>query len=285
MSDPKKTRRRKRIQKRRSFPFSDTNWRRVFVGTATVAFCATAAVTTVLWTNGWIPEQITRAQENLYGMTADAGLKVQDVLVEGRNRTKAAAILTKLDVERGTPILAFSPEEAKLKIEALPWVKQAVVERRLPNVIYVNLIEREPLALWQQDGVLHVIDQEGDVIESSKASNFAKLPLIVGSDAPSYAREILALLESEPELGGQVEAAVRVSGRRWNIRLNNGVDVQLPEENPEAAWSFFARIEREEGVLERDVVLVDLRLRDRLIVRTSSGAAKDKGQVVKGEKT
>ncbi|OUS13584.1 hypothetical protein A9Q97_04765 [Rhodospirillales bacterium 47_12_T64] len=218
-------------------------------------------------------------------MTADAGLSVEDVLVEGRKRTNAAAILNTLDVERGTPILAFSPSSAKAEIEKLPWVKQAIVERRLPNVIYVQLIERQPLALWQKEGILHVIDQNGEVIPKAKATKFASLPLIVGPDAPDHAREILALIESEPDLGTQVKAAVRVSGRRWNIRLNNGVDVQLPEEDPTDAWSFFARIEREEGVLERDVVLVDLRLRDRLIVRTSGGTAKDKTKSVKGKKT
>ncbi|WP_419905692.1 cell division protein FtsQ/DivIB [Kiloniella sp.] len=281
----KTQRRRKRTQNRSKFPFGDTNWRRVFIGTAAGTTLALVGLTTVLWTNGWIPGKINLAENNFYGLTADAGLSIEDVLVEGRKRTNAKAILDKLDVERGTPILSFSPSDAKDEIERLPWIKKAIVERRLPNVIYVQLVERQPLALWQQAGILHVIDQSGEVIPNAKASKFSSLPLIVGPDAPDHAKEILALIESEPELGTQVKAAVRVSGRRWNIRLNNGVDVQLPEEDPTDAWSFFARIEREEGVLERDVVLVDLRLRDRLIVRTSGGTAKDRKKTVKGKKT
>ncbi len=281
----KTKRRRKRSQKRSKLPFGDTNWRRVFLCTAVGSLIAVVGLTTVLWTNGWIPGKISLAVDNFHGMTADAGLSVEDVLVEGRKRTNAKAILNKLDVERGTPILSFSPSEAKAKIELLPWVKQAIVERRLPNVIYVQLTERQPLALWQQEGVLHVIDQSGEVIPTAKAAKFSSLPLIVGPDAPDHAKEILSLIASEPDLGTQVKAAVRVSGRRWNIRLNNGVDVQLPEEDPTDAWSFFARIEREEGVLERDVVLVDLRSRDRLIVRTSGGSAKDRKITTKGKKT
>ena len=286
MSNNKKTtRRRKRPQKRSKLPFRDTNWRKVFWGTTAGSFVATIGLVTVLWTNGWIPEKIDQGMEEFHGMMADAGLSVEDVLVEGRKRSNAAAILSKLDVERGTPILSFSPEQAKADLEELPWVKRAIVERRLPDVIYVSLEEREPLALWQAEGVLHVIDQSGEVITSAKASKFSKLPLIVGPDAPDHAREVLALIESEPELGNRVKAAVRVSGRRWNIRLNNGVDVQLPEEDANDAWSFFARIERDEGVLERDVIVVDLRLRDRLIVRTSGGSEKNKTKKVKGKQT
>ncbi|MFD2206345.1 cell division protein FtsQ/DivIB [Kiloniella antarctica] len=278
-------RRRNRKQKRSKLPFGDTNWRRVFIGTGIGSIFAIACLVTVLWTNGWIPGQINLAVDDFHDMTAKAGLSVEDVLVEGRKRTNAKAILNKLDVERGTPILSFSPEDAKAEIELLPWVEYAIVERRLPNVIYVQLTERQPLALWQQEGVLHVIDQNGAVIPTAKAKRFSTLPLIVGPDAPDHAKEILALIASEPDLGTKVKAAVRVSGRRWNIRLNNGVDVQLPEVDPTDAWSFFARIEREEGVLERDVILVDLRSRDRLIVRTSGGSAKDRKINTKGKKT
>ena len=281
----KTNRRRKRKQKRSRIPFGDTNWRKIFIGTTIGSIVAAVGLLTVLWTNGWIPGKIALGVDNFYAMTADAGFSIDDVLVEGRNRSNAAAILGRLDVERGTPIFSFSPEQAKASIEELPWVRQATVERRLPNIIFVRLTERQPLALWQQKGVLHVIDQAGEIIPSAEAAKFTSLPLIVGPDAPENAREILAIIESEPELGSLVTAAVRVSGRRWNIRLSNGVDVQLPEEDATGAWSFFARIEREEGVLERDVILVDLRLRDRLIVRTSGGAKKDRTKSVKGKKT
>ena len=65
------------------------------------------------------------------------------------------------------------------------------------------------------------------------------------------------------------EFAVRVGGRRWNLRFHGGTDVRLPETGAAEAWAQFARIERQHGVLQRDVDSIDLRLPDRLVVRTA----------------
>src|SRR5690348_13037155 len=81
--------------------------------------------------------------------TARLGLVVTDIRVEGRETTDRETILTALGARPGTPILAMSPRRAKEQLETLPWVRSAVVERRLPDTLYVRLIERRPLALWQ----------------------------------------------------------------------------------------------------------------------------------------
>ncbi|MCH7555160.1 MAG: cell division protein FtsQ, partial [Proteobacteria bacterium] len=56
-------------------------------------------------------------------------------------------------------------------------------------------------------------------------------------------------------------------GRRWNLRLDNGVDVELPEAGINAAWRRLADIERRHRLLSRDITAIDLRLPDRLVVR------------------
>ena len=68
----------------------------------------------------------------------------------------------------------------------------------------------------------------------------------------------------------KVRAAVRVSGRRWTLTLANGIDVQLPEDDPAGAWVRLAEYERQHKVLARDVEVLDLRLPDRLIVRKAA---------------
>ena len=80
------------------------------------------------------------------------------------------------------------------------------------------------------------------------------------------------MLARQPELQSVVTAAVRVSDRRWNLRLNGGIDVQLPEDSAAEAWDQLARMQREHQLLQKDVVLIDLRLPDRMIVRTANGA-------------
>lgn len=238
---------------------------------AAVLVAAGLGGATWLWTSGAVERQVARFGDALLRTTAGSGFKVAEVLVEGRNRTARSTLLEILDVARGAPILAFDPHAARHRLQALPWVARASVERRLPDLIYVRLQEREPIALWQERGRLSVIDDAGEVIDGAAPEAFAHLPVLVGPDAPAHAAALLGMLAAEPDLGAKVIAAVRVQGRRWNLRLDNGVDVRLPEDGPGAAWAQLARIQREHGLLERDVTTIDLRLPDRLVVRTAPG--------------
>lgn len=205
-------------------------------------------------------------------LTARAGLAVGDVVVEGRERTAARDVLAVLDARRGAPILAFDPHAAKAELETLPWVRRATVERRLPDTIHVRIEERIPLALWQNRGRFSVIDLEGREIAGVDPGHFARLLAVVGDDAPQHAAPLIALLDTEPAMRARVAAAVRVGGRRWNLNLDNGVVVNLPETNAGAAYERLAQLARDNGLVERDLVSVDLRLPDRLILRARDTA-------------
>jgi cell division protein FtsQ len=174
--------------------------------------------------------------------TARLGLVVTDIKVEGRETTDRETILAALGTGPGTPILAMSPRRAKEQLETLPWVRSAVVERRLPDTLYVRLVERKPLALWQHGGELELIDREGSVIPVTRLDRFAKLPLVVGEGAAKHAADLLDILATEPELAARVSAAIRVGDRRWNLRIDNAIDVLLPAEGAEGAWGQLSRI-------------------------------------------
>jgi len=174
------------------------------------------------------------AGDRMLDGTARLGLVVTDVKVEGRETTDREAILTALGARPGTPILAMSPRRAKEQLETLPWVRSAVVERRLPDTLYVRLAERKPLALWQHGGKLELIDHEGAVIRVARLDRFAKLPMVVGEHAAGHAAELLDMLMTEPDLAARVSAAIRVGDRRWNLRIDNAIDVLLPAEAPAA---------------------------------------------------
>ena len=200
--------------------------------------------------------------------SAALGLVVRDIEVEGRETTDAATIMAALAADRGTPILAVSPSRAKEKLESLPWVRSAAIERRLPDTLMVRLVERHPLAVWQHAGKHELIDREGAVIPVKDLTRFARLPTVVGDDAPSHANALIDMLAREPELAARVTAAVRVDDRRWNLRVDNAIDVLLPETNPAEAWARLAELERADRLLQRDIQAVDMRLPDRLVLRT-----------------
>src|SRR5262245_13832436 len=160
------------------------------------------------------------AFDTMVEATGLVGFTVSDVTVEGRETTDPETILAALAAGPGTPILAVSPKRAKQQLETLPWVRTAVIERRLPGTLYVRLVERKPLALWQHGGKHELIDRDGAVIAVRDLSRFARLPTVVGDDAASKAAALLDMLAREPDLVARVTAAIRVDGRRWNLRVD-----------------------------------------------------------------
>lgn len=225
----------------------------------------------LLWQSGWTTRIYEQARWAAIARSADLGLTVKDILVVGRRMTARGDLLNAVRLSRGAPILAFDFEAARKRIEQLPWIKTASVERMLPNTVVIRVHERKPMALWQNDGQFALIDEDGEVITRKHLERFADLFVVVGPDAPEHIGGLLEILSSQPELMHRVKAAVRVGGRRWDLMLAGGIAVRLPEEGALAAWKRLARYEREHDVLARDVRVLDLRLPDRLIIRTSEG--------------
>lgn len=227
-----------------------------------------------LTSSGWVSAQTEATKTVLINATASAGLRVHDVVLTGRTRANAEEILSALGLQSGSPILAIDMDVARERIESLGWIASAEIARRLPDVIFIRVVEREPLALWQHDGKTVLVDRDGEVIQRSGLDRFGEFPLIVGEGAPQRASQILELLNAYPALAEATEAAVRVSDRRWNLRLNGGIDVRLPEKNIAVALDRLEEYQREHSLFDRDIIAVDLRVPDRLIVRVNPNTAK-----------
>ncbi|MGF1626036.1 MAG: cell division protein FtsQ/DivIB [Alphaproteobacteria bacterium] len=201
-----------------------------------------------------------------------AGFQVGEVLVSGRAQTDMDALRLAIGVGRGDPILEVDPGLIRRRIETLPWVRSAHVERQLPDIIRIRLVERVPFALWQRNQRIAVVDEEGFILPATGSEAEDALPIIVGTQAPENAPALFAILATEPALSQRVRAATWVDDRRWTLRLDNGIDVHLPAARPDAAWTRLARLDREQSLLSRDIVAVDLRLDDRLVVRLGADA-------------
>lgn len=218
---------------------------------------------------------LEQGREGLLSASARLGFVIRNIEVEGRERTNPDAILAVIGAGQGTPLFAIDPADAKAHLESLSWVRQASVERRWPDTLHIRLTERQPLAFWQRQKRLRLIDREGAVITDERLDRFPGLLVVVGEDAPKHAGELLDMLASEPDVAHRVTGAVWVGGRRWNLRFENGIDVQLPEKEPAAAWSRLAELERSQAVLKRDVQMIDMRLPDRFVLRVAPDAPKD----------
>lgn len=221
--------------------------------------------------------------QQMLSWTRDLGLEVREVYVDGRVRTEEESLRQALGVVRQQPILAVEPAAVRARLLALPWVADAEVGRFLPDTVHVRLFERRPLALWQRGGRYALVDRTGAVIESAAlqsetASRYRHLRVLVGEDAPRHATRLFALLSSEPALWSRVVAATWVGERRWTLRLDNKIDVLLPEEGVLPAWRLLAERAREQRLLERAISVVDLRfLPERMRLRLDPTVLEDRG--------
>lgn len=177
-----------------------------------------------------------------------------------------------LGVKKDTSIFAYDLAEIQQRLVRLPWIKTATVERHLPDTIYIKLQERQPVALWQKDNKLALVDSEGVILADKNLSAFKDLIIITGEHAPQNAGELSGFLHAEPELKDRIEIARWIGNRRWDIRLKNGITVRLPEEDAGFAIKRLVEAQDKEKVMDRQVEAIDLRDPVRIVVQTAPGA-------------
>jgi cell division protein FtsQ len=205
--------------------------------------------------------------------TGRMGLRLSDVLVEGRQNAPIEKILAIVNARQGDPLLSYDPYVIKRQLEEISWIRQATVKRQLPGIIFIQLQERQPVALWQHQQKHYLVDEQGVIISSNNLQAFGKLPLIVGGDAPVHAPHILRLLEKFPDIRKKLTALVRVGGRRWDLHLDKSLQIKLPETKVEDALVRLALLIQQNKINPSEVAVVDLRVQNQMVMRLSPTAA------------
>ncbi len=257
--------------------FLTESWKRFAVAAGAGLALVVVAALAIFWASGYFGLMVERANHQLSVGVAAVGFEVRRVTVKGRNQTSSDEIQDALGPVVGDSILHFDPYAARARIEELGWVRSAAVSRLWPDTIQVSIRERSPAAVWQLSGTLYLIDRDGGVIREIGAYEYSYLPLIVGAGAPEAASGILRALEGAPELAEKITALVRVSGRRWNLRFQNGLDVKLPEADLEAAINDLTALHAAHGTLDDPLEYIDLRDPERVILR-HRGDAKERDE-------
>ena len=201
------------------------------------------------------------------------GFEIADADVRGHNKLRRDEILAAAGITRYTSLVLLDADIAREKLKSNPWIAEAVIRKLYPNRIEIEVTEREAFALWQRGGKLAVVSDDGTVLEEVRDARPEKLPLVVGEGAAKHAAEFLTVLDRFPAIKAEVYGAVFVAERRWNLRLNSGVDVRLPEGDPEAALTLLLKLNREQNLFSRDIAMIDLRIPGQVVVRMSEAAA------------
>jgi len=228
------------------------------------------ALTAITIRDDVLSNQFHKMMQSIYKISAEYGMYVEDIIVEGNQRTSYDELVEVLNLSDNESILGVDIEQLQQKIEQLTWVRSCVVRRTFfPNNIIVNIEERKVKAIWQYEGRYYPVDVEGNVIEVEDYEPDAPILLLAGDGAPHHLAELLAVLETDKELEARVRAAVFISGRRWNLIFdnpNNGIVVKLPEKNFDKAYQKIALLNKRRGIFKRKLTSFDVRYDNRIIV-------------------
>ncbi len=200
------------------------------------------------------------------------GLAADDIRISGLTHHEPEAVLAALGMKPGGSLIGFDAGVARGQLETLDWVSSAKVQRLFPNQLEISVVERAPFAIWQKAGAYYVIDHSGASMRSLAAGKLPDLPLVTGEGADVAAEELVNQLEATPDLSSQLYAAARVGKRRWNLYLDNGVVVLLPELNMGGALTRLQQMQARQDVLSKGIKTVDLRFDDRTIIGLADGA-------------
>ena len=208
------------------------------------------------------------------------GFAADDIRITGLIHQDAAMVLNALGVRPGGSLVGFDATNAKALLENLDWVSTATVQRSFPNKLEISVVERVPFAVWQRAGSYYVIDRSGSAMSNVLAGNLPALPLVTGEGAQFMVAELVNQLEVSADLSSKVSGAARVGQRRWNLYLDNGITILLPEENVAGGLARLSALESSQNLLSKGVRSVDLRFPGRVIVgiaeieETTSGKSK-----------
>jgi cell division protein FtsQ len=220
------------------------------------------------------PLQVTQA------MSSAVGFAINNVKVSGNAETSEVDILEKIGLDGTTSLMALDVAVTRDALKTLPWILDAEVRKIYPDTVEIKLKEKVAFGIWQHGNELELIERDGKPIAKLRDNKFAHLPLFVGQDAGTGADEIMHDLDRWPAVKGRVKALMRVAGRRWDLKLDNGVVIKLPERDMDRAMAELAEFDNSHQVLERDILAIDLRLEDRTTVQLTADAAERRKKAV-----
>lgn len=214
-------------------------------------------------------------------LTAASGLGIDRIKITGQSETSEVDILDRLAIGEFRSLFTFDLDAARERVEALPWVAQATLKKLYPETLEVAIAERLPYALWRREGELSLIDPQGRVITNTIGERYATLPLVIGPGANTRVDEFLSLVMAHPTLVPRVRAGVLISQRRWNVVLDDDVEIMLPWAEPAGALARVVAADRHSDLLSRDISHVDVRSPARFVVRLNEDAIAGREEIIK----
>ncbi|MEO0618333.1 MAG: cell division protein FtsQ/DivIB [Pseudomonadota bacterium] len=243
----------------------------LMIGWSLVMACAVVAII-VLNLPPHLQDRLRHAADRA---AVASGFGVNEIAVIGHEHTAVSEILASLQPTHQRSLLAWDRREVQARLAHLPWIESVRVVHVLPTTLTLDVVERRPFAIWQTRGELRLIDASGHPLTTlDKTAELPALPIVVGHGAGIAAKPLLSEIDKSPRIAGAVKAAVRVADRRWNLELEGGVKVLLPERGVRSAFATLEALLATASLAPHRVAHVDLRIPERPTLRLAQSAAK-----------
>ena len=205
-----------------------------------------------------VPHKVALAAGEAVG---NAGFRVKSVDVQGIKRMDPRPVYEIALDQKTTAMPLVDVADIRKRLLEFGWVKDARVSRRFPDTLVIDIVERTPAALWQDEDRLTLIDAEGVVLDRVPVSQMPDLPLLIGKGANARSVPLEQLLDKVPALKAQLVSATWIGQRRWDLSFQSGELLMLPEGDGPAsvALTRFAKMDQSAGLLGRGFVSFDLR--------------------------
>jgi cell division protein FtsQ len=240
------------------------------------------AVIAALFAGGYFGRAVHGARAGLSAAVAHAGFGLTELHINGLRRTPRASVLAALGMVPGQSIFDADLQGGWARLSRLPWVASVEVMRRYPNAIHITVVEKRPFALWKSPQGVVIVERNGKVITGEDVEAFRRLPKLVGAGAPETAADLVDAAQAHRAVSARIAAYARQSERRWNLILDDGVIVKLPESGWQKELDALEHLIIDSGILERDVTEIDLRSPTHYFFMLRGGGKKD---VERGKET
>ena len=245
---------------------------------------AILALIVVLVVSGVVGRTVRAVRGLGDAVIADAGFGVYEMQINGNRRVPTKTIFAALGLTAGQSIFNIDLPAARARILSLDWIASADVVRRYPDAITVTVVEKRPFALWQSPQGIAIVERNGGIITTQGVDEFAHLPKLVGDGAPGHAADLVDATLAHRAISARIAAYERVSDRRWNLILKDGVVVKLPETGWQKQLDDLETLIVDKGILEKSVTEIDLRAANRYFFVLKGGEQKTI-EAVKGKET
>ena len=239
------------------------------------------ALIAALLAGGYVGRAVHAVRHAVSNTIADAGFGISEIHISGNRRTPYSQVLEVLGMQPGQSIFSADLYGARDRLDHLEWIASAEVHRRYPDAIFVGLVEKRPFAVWQSPpdaaGQTHiaVVERSGGVITWRDVQKFSHLPKLAGAGAPLAAADLVDAVQAHRATAARIAVYDYQSGRRWNLILDDGVTVKLPETGWRQQLDALEHLIIDNGILERDVTEIDLRSPSHYFFTLRSGERKD----------